>query len=171
MFKLIILALIFTSSSLWAQDYDINACIEDKKSIYQCIDEFVTKNLPDTDWCTIVPVDKTDKKQGLFVITIKLTSQGSTFSQEAHFLKAGTNGKLVSRANGSWVLKNRTIKVTYDSSTTIHTKVKFPTSVKIDFKDLTGSKLVLYSHSNNSDKSLNFGPITFQRCNRLIDSL
>ncbi len=155
------------SSSSWARSYNINACIEDKKSFYQCIDEFVREKLPDTDWCAIAPIDKEDKKQGFFIITIKLNSQGKTFSQEAHFLKAGTNGKLVSRAFGTWTLKDRSINVKYNNSISNHGKVKFPTSVKIDFEDLTGEKLVLSSHSNSETK---FGPITFQKCNRLANS-
>lgn len=161
------LLLLLTSLTVQAE-YDINACVSAKKSFYQCIDEFVKESLPDTNWCTIAPIDRNDKSQGFFIITVKMSSDKNNFEQQAHFLKAGTSGKLVSKASGTWKLDGRTVRIKYSGAVTSVSNIKFPTNIQIDFKDLTGNKLVIY---NAKDEQFpKFGPIVFQKCTQLTFS-
>jgi len=168
MFRIILFILVFLASALGqAKGYNINKCIAGKKSINQCIDLFIQKSLPDKKWCGITPLNKDNKSEGLFVITINLESEKNTFTKEMLFLKKGTMGRVVSQAHGTWALSGRSVHVSYIHALAENQYAKFPTTLDVDFKDLVGDKLILAGE--NEEKSAKFGPITFQDCNSQHD--
>ncbi len=162
--KLLTIAAAFLLSlAVYADENHESACNLSSENFYDCIEEYNKEKLPNTEWCSINPVDEEDPSQGLFVLTL-FFNEANQFQQNAYLVPASRDIQHLGTATGQWSLDTQSVAINYAPNVFGDNKF-FPDVVNIDFFDENGAITLLVANPSSTDED--FISLLFVDCNSL----